>query len=144
MTAITSNARVRCVGDPRAITTSDEDRPIISKSVNSIGNHYREMAEDWIEREARDLLMYLRAVESALDQEMIFHPTAWIYLARAIVMVYCALRKTRHAHKWAERAAQHMRASTGSDGGWDAISKEPDKCEWWGASKQPRLWGKWA
>jgi hypothetical protein len=74
---------------------------------------------------------------------MIFHPIYWTYLARAIVMTRCALRDAKAARKWAQRAAQHTRAATGSDGGWDAIAREPEKCEWWGAWNKPRLRGIW-
>lgn len=118
----------------------------ISLSVNNIGKYHREIVRDWIKTEGNDharLLNYLHAVEKALDQEMIFHPTYWIYLARAIVVTRCALRDAKAARKWAQRAAQHTRAVTGSDGGWDAIAREPEKCEWWGAWNKPRLRGIW-
>jgi hypothetical protein len=123
---------------------SDEERPIVSITVTDIGKYYREMAEDWITDEGNDrarLPNYLHAVEEALDREMIFYPTYWIYLARAIVMARCALGEAKAARKWANRAAQHMRAATGSDGGWDAIAKDPEKCEWWGVWDKPRLQG---
>jgi len=81
----------------------------------------------------------LRAVEEVLDREMIFCPTYWIYLARAMVIVRCALREAKAARKWADRAAQYTRAVTGSDGGWGAIAKEPEKCEWWGLWDKYRL-----
>jgi len=106
---------------------SDEERPIISKTVTDIGK--------------QRLPNYLRDVGGALDREMIFYPTYRIYLARAIVVARCALGEAKAARKWAGRAAQHMRAATGSDGGWDAIAREPEKCEWWGAWNTPRLQG---
>lgn len=87
------------------------------------------------------LLNDLHAVEEALDREKIFYPTYWIYLARAMVMVRCALREAKAARKWADRAAQHTRAVTGSDGGWDAIAREPEMCEWWGLWDKSRLQG---
>ncbi|KAF8470423.1 hypothetical protein DFH94DRAFT_637585 [Russula ochroleuca] len=123
---------------------SDEERPIISVSITDIGKYYREMAEDWIIDEGNDrarLPDYLHAVEEALDREMIFYPTYWINLARAIVTARCAIGEVKAARKWAARAAQHMRAATGSDGGWDAIAKEPEKCEWWRAWDRPRVQG---
>jgi len=110
-----------CGRPSQARNRSDEDRPIISMC----------------------LLNYLHAVEKALDQEKIFYPTYWIYLARAIVITRCALREAKAARKWARRAAQHTRAATGSDGGWDTIAKEPEKCEWWGAWNKPRPKGIW-
>jgi hypothetical protein len=100
--------------------------------------------EDWIVEEGSDrarLPNDLHAVEEVLDREMIYHPTYWIYLARAMVMVRCALRETKAARKWADRAAQHTRAVTGSDGGWDAIAKEPERCEWWGLWEKSRPQG---
>jgi hypothetical protein len=121
---------------------SDEERSIISTSVTDIGKYYREMVKDWIIDEGNDrarLPNDLQAIEEVLDQEMIFYPTYWIYLARAMVMVRCALREAKAARKWAVRAAQHTRAVTGSDGGWDAIAKEPEKCEWWGLWDKSRL-----
>ena len=127
-----------CGRPSKARNRSDEERPSISVYVTDIGKYYREMVEDWITDEETDragLPNYLHAVEEALDREMIFYPTYWIYLARAIVMARCALGEAKAARKWADRAARHMRAATGSDGGWDAIAKEPEKCEWWG------LWG---
>jgi hypothetical protein len=125
---------------------NDEDRATISKSVDNIDKYYQEMVRDWVKNGGSDharLLNYLHAVEKALDQEMIFHPAYWIYLARAIVMTRCALREAKAARKWAQRAAQHTRAATGSDGGWDVIAREPEKCEWWGAWNKPRLRGIW-
>ncbi|KAI0271201.1 hypothetical protein BGY98DRAFT_937079 [Russula aff. rugulosa BPL654] len=123
---------------------SDEERPIISKSVTHIGKYYREIVEAWIMNEENDharLPNDLHALEEALDQEKIFDPTYWIYLARAMVIVRCTLREAKAARKWADRAAQHTRAVTGSDGGWDAIAKEPEKCEWWGLWDKSRLQG---
>ena len=133
-----------CGRAPKVRNRSDEERPIISETVTDIGKHYREMVEDWILDEGNDrtrLPSYLHDVEGALDREMIFYPTYWIYLARAIVVAYCALGEAKAVRKWAGRAAQHMRAATGSDGGWDAIAREPEKCEWWGAWDAPRLQG---
>ena len=83
----------------------------------------------------------LHVLVKVLDREKIFYPTYWIYLARAMVMVRSALREAKAARKWADRAAQHTRAITGSDGGWDAIAKEPEKCEWWGLWDKYRLQG---
>jgi hypothetical protein len=123
---------------------SDEERPIISKSVTHIGKYYREIVEAWIMNEENDYARLpndLHALEEALDQEKIFDPTYWIYLARAMVIVRCTLREAKAARKWADRAAQHTRAVTGSDGGWDAIAKEPEKCEWWGLWDKFRLQG---
>jgi len=135
-----------CGRPSQARNRSDEDRHIISMSVDNIGKHYQEMVQDWMKNGGNDharLLNYLHAVEKALDQEMIFYPTYWIYLARAIVIARCALREAKAARKWARRAAQHTRAVTGSDGGWDTIAKEPEKCEWWGAWNKPRPKGIW-
>lgn len=118
---------------------SDEERLTISAYIPNIGKYYRDIVEDWIIDEGDDrarLPKDLQAVEGFLDREMIFYPTYRIYLARAMVMVRCALREAKAARKWADRAAQHTRAVTGSDGGWGAIAKEPEKCEWWG------LWDK--
>ena len=135
-----------CARSSKARARSDEDRPIISTSVNDIGAYYREMVHDWITRGGYDharLLNYLHTIEATLDREMIFYPTHWIFLARVIVMARCALREGKAARKWAQRAAQHSRALTGSDGGWDAIAREPEKCEWWGTWNKPRLRGIW-
>ena len=120
--------------------------PVIAKSLAYISHFYREMVYDWITRGGNDharLLNYLHTIEVALDREMIFFPTHWIYLSRVIVMVRCALREGKAARKWAQRAAQHSRALIGSDGGWDAIAREPEKCGWWGAWNKPRLRGIW-
>lgn len=132
-----------CGRPSKVCNRSDEERPIISVSVTDIGKYYREMAEDWIidGGDRARLPNFLHAVEEALDREMIFCPTYWIYLARAIVTARCAIGEARAARKWAVRAAQHMRAATGSDGGWDAIAKEPEKCEWWRAWDRPRIQG---
>ncbi|KAH9023962.1 hypothetical protein EDB85DRAFT_2150804 [Lactarius pseudohatsudake] len=135
-----------CARSSKARARSDEDRPIITMSVTDIGAYHREMVYDWITRGGNDharLLNYLHTIEAALDREMIFYPTHWIYLARAVVMVRCALREAKAARKWAQRAAQHSRALTGSDGGWDAIAREPEKCGWWGTWNKPRLRGIW-
>ncbi len=121
---------------------SDEERPIISTSVNDIGQYYREIVKDWITDEGNDrgrLPNDLHAVEEALDREMIFYPNYWINLARAMVIARCALGEVKAARKWADRAAQHTRAATGSDDGWEAIAKEPEKCEWWGYWDKSRL-----
>ena len=121
---------------------SNIDRRVINTAVTGIGTYYREMVYDWIVRGGNDpahLLNYLSTVEAALDQEMFSHPIPWIYLARAIVMVRCALREGEAARKWAERAAQYSRALSGSDGGWDAIAREPEKCEWWGMWSKPQF-----
>ncbi|KAI0306263.1 hypothetical protein B0F90DRAFT_1814196 [Multifurca ochricompacta] len=135
-----------CGRSSKERSRSDEDRPTIWMSVHDIGKFYREIVHDWITRGGNDhtrLLNYLHAVEEALDREMIFSPICWIYLARVIVMARCALREARPARKWAQRAAQHTRALTGSDGGWDAIAGEPEKCGWWGMWNKPRLRGIW-
>ncbi|KAH9173568.1 hypothetical protein EDB89DRAFT_1905260 [Lactarius sanguifluus] len=135
-----------CSRSSKARARSDDDRPIITMSVTDIGAYHREMVYDWITRGGNDharLLNYLHTIEAALDREMIFYPTHWIYLARAVVMVRCALREAKAARKWAQRAAQHSRALTGSDGGWDAIAREPEKCGWWGTWNKPRLRGIW-
>ncbi|KAH9071108.1 hypothetical protein EDB83DRAFT_2673840 [Lactarius deliciosus] len=135
-----------CARSSKARARSDDDRPIITMSVTDIGAYHREMVYDWITRGGNDharLLNYLHTIEAALDREMIFYPTHWIYLARAVVMVRCALREAKAARKWAQRAAQHSRALTGSDGGWDAIAREPEKCGWWGTWNKPRLRGIW-
>jgi hypothetical protein len=123
---------------------SDEERSTISTSVTDIGKYYREIVEDWIIDEENDrarLPNDLHAVEEVLDREKIFYPIYWIYLARAMVIARCALREAKAARKWADRAAQHTRAVTGSDGGWDAIAKEPEKCEWWGLWDKSRFQG---
>lgn len=123
---------------------SDEERPIITTSVTDIGKYYREIVQDWITDEGNDrarLPNDLHAIKEVLDREMIFYPTYWIYLARAMVIVHCALGEAKAARKWADRAAQHTRAVAGSDGGWDAIAKEPEKCEWWGLWDKFRLQG---
>ena len=123
---------------------SSKDRAFISPLIACIGKYYREIVEDWIADEGNDrarLPNELRAVEEVLDREKIFYAGYWIHLARVIVMVRCALREAKAARKWADRAAQHMRAATGSDGGWDAIAKEPEKCEWWGLWDKSRLQG---
>ncbi|KAF8259387.1 hypothetical protein EI94DRAFT_1751730 [Lactarius quietus] len=39
-------------------------------------------------------------------------------------MVRCSLREGNAARKWEQPAAQHSRALTGSDGGWEAIARE--------------------
>ncbi len=123
---------------------SAKGRPTLSTSVTHIGKYYREIVEDWIIDEGNDrarLPNDLHAIEEALDREKIFCPTYWIHLARAMVIVRCALREAKAARKWADRAAQHTRAIAGSDGGWDAIAKEPEKCEWWGLWDKFRLQG---
>ncbi len=123
---------------------SDEERTIVSTSATNIGKYYREIVEDWIMDEGNDrarLPNDLRTVEEALAQEMIFYPTYWIYLARAMVIARCTLGEAKAARKWAVRAAEHTRAATGSDGGWDAIAKEPEICEWWGLWDKHRLQG---
>ncbi|SRR6266404_673022 len=135
-----------CARSSTARVRSDEDRQVISKSVDDIGRYYREMVHEWTTRTGNDhacLYNYLHTIEVALDREMIFHPKYWVFLARVIVMVRCALRETKAARKWAQRAAQHSRALTGSDCGWDAIAREPEKCEWWGKWNKPRLRGIW-
>ncbi|KAI9511083.1 hypothetical protein F5148DRAFT_970775, partial [Russula earlei] len=114
---------------------SDNDRSFIFKSVTDIGIYYREMADDLMGNEEGDharLINYLQRVKKVLDREMIFHPIYRVYLARALVIAHCAQGEAKAASKWAQRAAQHTRAVAGSDGGWDAIAKEPEKCEWWG------------
>ena len=133
-----------CRGSSEVRGRSDEERSIVSTSVTDIGKYYREIVEDWIIDEGNDrarLPNDLHAIEEVLDREMIFYPKYWIYLARAMVMARCALREAKAARKWADRAAQHTRAVTGSDGGWDAIAKEPEKCEWWGLWDKSRLQG---
>ena len=136
-----------CARPSKARARSDIDRPVITTTVKDIGTYYREMVYDWITHGGNDhtrLLNYLHTAEAALDREMIFYPKHWICLARVIVMVRCALREGKAARKWAQRAAQHSRALSGSDGGWDAIAREPEKCEWWGTWNKPRLRGIWA
>ncbi|KAF8259853.1 hypothetical protein EI94DRAFT_1812609 [Lactarius quietus] len=116
-----------CARSSKARARSDDDRPVLTVSVMDIGAYYRETVYDWITRGGNDharLLNYLHTIEAALDREMIFYPVHWIYLARVIVMVRCALREGKAARKWAQRAAQHSRALTGSDGGWDAIARD--------------------
>ena len=81
------------------------------------------MVCDWITRGGN-------TVEAALAQEMIFYPTHWIYLAGVIVVVRCALRAGKTTRKWTERTAQHSRALTGLECGWDAVAREPEKCGW--------------
>ncbi|KAI9453973.1 hypothetical protein BJY52DRAFT_1418062 [Lactarius psammicola] len=120
-----------CARSSKARARSDDGRPITSMSVTDIGAYYRET------------LNYLHTIEAALDREMIVYPTHWIYLARVIVMVHCALREAKAAHKWARRAAQHPRALTGLDGGWDRIARELERCGWWGTWNKPRLRGIW-
>ena len=135
-----------CGRPSKARARSDNDRPVITKSLMEIGKFYQEMVYDWITRGGNDhahLLNYLHIIEGALDREMIFYPTHWIYLARVIVMVRCALREGKAARKWAQRAAQHSRVLTGSDCGWDEIAREPEKCVWWGTWNKPRLRGIW-
>ena len=57
---------------------------------------------------------------------MILHPILLDLLARAIVR--CMLDERKRV----DRAAQHKRAATRLDGGWDAIAEEPEKCTWGG------------
>lgn len=45
--------------------------------------------------------------------------------------------------KRVDRAAQHTRAATRLDGGWDAIAEEPEKCTWGGGGDKLRLEGVW-
>ena len=124
-----------CARPSKAHARSDIDKLFITATVMDIGTYYRDMVYDWITHGGNDhaqLLNYLHTVEAALDREMIFYPKHWIYLARVIVMVRWALRVGKAARKWAQRAAQHSRALSGSDGGWDVIARKPEKCEWWG------------
>ena len=121
---------------------SDEERPTISTYVSDIGKYYRGMMEDWVTDEGDDrtpLPNYLHVVDDALEREMIFDPTYWIHLAQAIVVARYDLGEAKAARKWAGRAAQHMRAATGSGGGWDAIANELEKCERWGVWDKSRL-----
>jgi hypothetical protein len=134
----------KCARPSKARAQSDIDKPVLIRTTMNIGTYYREMVHDWITHGGNDpapLLNYLHTVEAALDREMICYPKHWIYLARVIVMVRCALREGEAARKWAERAAQQSRALSGSDGGWDAIAREPEKCEWWGMWNKPQFRG---
>ena len=109
-----------------------------------IGAYYRGIVYDWTTHGENDharLLNYLHTIEAALDGEMNVYPKHWIYPAWVIVMARCALQKGKAARKWVEHAAQHSRALSGSDGGWDAIARESEKSEWWGTWNKPRLRG---
>ncbi|KAI0263419.1 hypothetical protein BC834DRAFT_844567 [Gloeopeniophorella convolvens] len=137
-----------CIVCTRISGESDRDRPAIRVYVSHLTQFHREMVLDWIKRGGNDhasLLEFLHVIESGLDRDMIFDPVMWINVARSMVMVYCALHIARLARQWAQRAAQHSRAAIGSDGGWDAVAREPERCAWWGAWGKPgRLRGVWA
>ena len=69
---------------------NDEERSIIATSMTDIGKYYREIVRDWITDEINDrgrLPNDVHTVEEVLEREMIFYPTYWIYLARAMVIV---------------------------------------------------------
>jgi SET domain len=78
------------------------------------------------------LLGALEQQVAMMEQELYVRPEGWLTVARPLVKIYCALRNTVAARKWAVCAASYTRAATGTDGGWAAIARTPEKTIWWG------------
>ncbi|KAH9019791.1 hypothetical protein EDB84DRAFT_1516300 [Lactarius hengduanensis] len=83
---------------------------------------------------ARDdaLLGALEQQVAIMEQELYVRPEGWLAVARALVKIYCALGNTVAARRWAVCAASYTRAATGTDGGWEAVARNPEQTVWWG------------
>lgn len=83
---------------------------------------------------ARDdaLLGALEQQVAIMEQELYVRPEGWLTVARALVKIYCALGNTVAARRWAVCAASYTRAATGTDGGWEAVARNPEQTVWWG------------
>jgi len=66
-----------------------------------------------------------------MQEEMYVRPEGWLAVARPLVKIYCALGDAVAARKWAVCAASYARAATGSDGGWEAVARAPERTVWW-------------
>jgi hypothetical protein len=83
---------------------------------------------------ARDdaLLGALEQQVAFMEQELYVRPEGWLTAARALVKIHCALGNTVPARRWAVCAASYARAATGTDGGWEAVARNPEQTIWWG------------
>lgn len=83
---------------------------------------------------ARDdaLLGALERQVAMMEQEKYVRPEGWLTVSRPLVKTHCALGNVVAARKWAVCAASYTRAATGTDGGWEAVARAPEKTIWWG------------
>jgi hypothetical protein len=77
------------------------------------------------------LLGALEQQAVTMEQELYVRPEGWLTVARPLVKIYCALGNTVAARKWAVCAASYTRAATGTDGGWEAVARTPERTIWW-------------
>ena len=84
--------------------------------------------------DARDetLLGALEKQVAIMEKELYVRPEGWLTVARPLVKIHCALGNTVKARKWAVCAASYTRAATGTDGGWEAVARNPEQTVWWG------------
>ena len=65
---------------------------------------------------------------------MIFRPICWTHSHEPFAVML-------DKRKWVDRTSQHTRVTTRSDGGWDAIAEQPEKCRWRGGGGNKRRLG---
>ena len=67
-----------------------------------------------------------------LDRERYYNHCVWVVWYQRLVKAYCALEDEENARKWASKAAKLHKAYALTDGGWDAVAKDPRSTDWWG------------
>ena len=107
--------------------------------LESVTSHSDELPDARLWAWARDvrarddaLLGALEQQVAIMEQELFVRPEGWLTAARALVKIHCALGNTVAARRWAVCAASYTRAATGTDGGWEAVARNPEQTVWWG------------
>ena len=67
-----------------------------------------------------------------LDRERYYNHCVWVVWYQRLVKAYCTLEDEENARKWASKAAKLHKAYALTDGGWDAVAKDPRSTDWWG------------
>ncbi|KAI0065777.1 SET domain-containing protein [Artomyces pyxidatus] len=75
-----------------------------------------------------------------MEQEML-SDAQWIFIARALVMAYSALRVVEGAKRWAKKAKESSLAASGGDNGWGEVADAPETTDFWGLRKLPVIPG---
>jgi hypothetical protein len=124
-----------CARPPSARAQSDGRRA----RLESVTTHGKELPDARVWAWARDawagddaLLGALEQRAAMMEQERYVRPEGWLAVARPLVKIYCALGDAVAARRWAVCAASYARAATGTDGGWEAVARTPERTLWWG------------
>jgi hypothetical protein len=126
-----------CARPPSALAQSDALRG----QLEGLTQHGDELPDARIWAWARDrrhahdgdaLLEVLERQAKMMEKEMYVRPEGWLAVARPLVKIHCALGNAVAARKWAVCAASYARAATGTDGGWEAVARSPERTLWWG------------